>query len=422
MFSFKIKLQDQNSKARIGVLNTPHGQIETPAFMPVATLGTVKSISNPELEDLGVQILIANLYHLLLRPGMEVIKKFQGLHNFMNWQKPIMTDSGGFQVFSLATLRKINKEGAKFNSHIDGKEYFLTPEKVIEYQSILKSDLIMPLDICSPFNVGHKEAKEALEITNDWLVRSIKSFESGNPRVYVRGTVPHASSGGTLRSASSFAEATEGTPIHPRSHERDFLRSPKLAEEGKNQALFGIIQGGLFDDLRIQSAQFVSQQKVFGIAVGGLSVGEKRKDMYHILDVIAPYLPKDRPQHLLGVGEPNDLLESIERGMDLFDCVLPTRLARHGTALTSKGKINLRQEKYIFDKNPLDKKCCCFVCQNYSLGYLRHLVHEKEILGIRFLTFHNLNFMLDLITGVKKAIAENKWGKFKKEFLDEYQG
>lgn len=366
-FSFKITKKDSNSNARTGIVKTPRGKIKTPVFMPCATKATVKTLTPQEVKTLGYEIILGNAYHLYLRPGLEVIKKFGSLHNFMGWQGPILTDSGGFQVFSLSKLAKIKNNGVEFRSHIDGSKHFFTPEKVIKIQQTLGSDLMMPLDVCLAPDANFKKTKESMGLTHQWLLQSIK--------------------------------------VHK------FQKS----------ALFGIVQGGFFEDLRKESARFIAAQKTFGIAIGGVSVGETRNEMYNIIDITIPELPLEKPRHLLGVGEPIDILESVERGIDMFDCVLPTRLARHNSAWTKNGRINLRNQKYQFSKSPIEKDCQCFACQNFSAGYLRHLTIENEMLGARLLTIHNLYFLQILMQNIRQTIKENKFLEFKKDFVKQFR-
>lgn len=374
MFEFKIIKNCPQTKARVGKFKTPHGIIETPVFMPVGTLASVKTVSQEELKKIGTEIILANAYHLYLRPGYKIIKKLGGLHNFMNWQKPILTDSGGFQVFSLGmgsknnnTLVKINNNGVWFRSHLDGSRHFFTPEKVIKIENDLDADIIMAFDECAPIGVSKKYVKEAMERTHQWLIRS------------------------------------------------------KKAHKNKNQALFGIIQGGIYKDLREKSAKFVSSLDLPGIALGGLAVGEPKKKRYEIVKFTEKFLPKDKPRYLMGVGDPKDLLESIERGMDMFDSVMPTRIARNGTVWNNEGRIDLTTSKYKRDSKPIDKNCSCPACKNYSRAYISHLLREKEILGIRLTTIHNLYFIFNLIKNTRKAIKKGKFLEFKRKFLKKFK-
>ena len=367
MFEFKVKKTDKNSKARVGEVKTSHGSFKTPCFMPVGTLGTVKTLTKEELIELGAEIILGNAYHLYLRPGTEIIKKAGGLHKFMNWDRPILTDSGGFQVFSLAKLRKITNKGVEFSSHIDGSKHFFTPEKAIKIQNDLGADIIMAFDECAPYPVTHEYAFSAMERTHLWAEKCLKFHKK------------------------------------------------------KSQALFGIIQGSVYKDLRIESAKFISSLDFPGIAIGGVSVGESRAEMYKAISWCEPYIPKDKPKYVMGVGEPVDLLESIERGIDMFDCALPTRIARNGAVWTKTGRINLRNSKYKKDLSPIEKNCACFACKNYTKAYISHLIGVKEILGIRLTTIHNLHFILNLLADSRKAIKNDEFSKFKKDFIKSFK-
>lgn len=364
---FKFKLLKTSGKARLGKIKTSRGVIDTPVFMPVGTLATVKTLTPEDIHALDTQIILANTYHLHLRPGEKLIKKAGGLHKFMSWDRPILTDSGGFQVFSLSSLRKVFDRGVKFKSHLDGKEVFLTPESAIKIQEDLGADIIMALDDVVASDVTKKRTKEAMDRTHSWLERCIKSHTN------------------------------------------------------TNQALFGIIQGGIFADLRIESAKFVSNTSVLGIAIGGLSVGESRSTMYEMLDIVESVIPENKPRYLMGVGDPVDLLESIDRGMDMFDCVLPTRLARHGTVWAYKGKINILNAKFKSIFKPIDSKCNCYACQNFTLAYIHHLLKEKEILGMRLTTMHNLHFLLQLMKDARHHIRQNTFTGFKKRFIKTFR-
>jgi queuine tRNA-ribosyltransferase len=367
MFKFKVKKIDKNTKARIGEIETSHGKIKTPCFIPVATLGSVKTLSKEELETLGAEIILGNAYHLYLRPGINIIKKFGGLHEFINWPKPILTDSGGFQVFSLARLRKITNEGVEFASHIDGSKHLFTPERAIKIQKDLGGDIIMAFDECAPYPCDHEYAKKAMERTHLWA-KKCKSYH-----------------------------------------------------RAKNQALFGIIQGSVYKDLRQESVKFIVSLDFPGIAIGGVSVGESRKQMYQAIEWCEPHIPKNKPRYLMGVGEPIDLLESIDKGMDIFDCALPTRIARNGAVWTKKGRINLRNSHFKKDFKPIEDGCGCYTCQNYSKSYIRHLICEKEILGIRLTTIHNLYFIFNLIKNARQAIRKNTFGNYKKTFIKQFR-
>ncbi|MGE5416439.1 MAG: tRNA guanosine(34) transglycosylase Tgt [Acidobacteriota bacterium] len=366
MFQFDLQKKSLNTKGRLGQISTPHGSFTTPIFMPVGTQATVKTLTPDDLYEIGTDVILGNTYHLNLRPGPEVVRKAGGLHKFMNYNRPILTDSGGFQVFSLAGLRKINEDGVEFSSHIDGSLRFLTPEKSIEIQESLGADIIMCFDECTPYPATHEYAEQALERTTRWA-RRCKEF-----------------------------------------HTRD------------DQALFGIVQGGVFEDLRIRSARELIEIGFPGYAVGGLSVGEPKEDMYRILDMVDDMLPEDKPRYLMGVGTPEDLLEGVARGIDMFDCVMPTRLARHGTAYTATGKITVRNAKYAEDFGPLDPHCECKVCRNYSRAYLRHLVKSSEILGLILLSYHNVYFLVKLMRDIRQSLAEDSFTVFYEDFLGKY--
>ena len=361
-FSYKILHTCAQSGARVGELTTPHGKIITPVFMPVGTRATVKSLSPEEVENSGAQIILSNTYHLHLRPGEELIKKAGGLHKFMGWDKPILTDSGGFQVFSLAKLRKISEEGVDFNSHIDGSLQHFSPESAIDIENALGADIIMAFDVCSEAGTSRQESERVMELTARWLRRCAEH------------------------------------------HTRD------------DQMLFPIIQGNMFDDLRLRSLEHSKEYAKCGIAIGGLSVGEDKETMYHVLDVLRPGYPENMPRYLMGVGSPDCLVEGVLRGIDMFDCVLPTRTARNGTAYTSAGKINIRNLKYREDFSPLDENCDCYCCRNFSKAYLRHLVQSDEILGGRMLSLHNITYLARLMSRIREAIMQDRFGDFAKEF------
>ena len=364
MIDFQVSNQD--GTARAGKLDTPHGNILTPIFMPVGTLGTVKAAAPEELKALGTQILLGNTYHLHLRPGDELIHKLGGLHRFMNWDGPILTDSGGFQVFSLAKLLKREEEGVVFRSHIDGRKVKLTPESSIAIQQNLGSTIMMCFDECLELPAEREKVQRSLELTSRWATRC------------------------------KDARTTD-------------------------QALFGIIHGGGEEDLREESLQQLQEIGFDGYAIGGLSVGESNEEMYRVTRHIAPRMPSDLPRYLMGVGEPRDLLEGVEAGVDMFDCVLPTRNARNGSLFTSHGKISIKQARFREDPKPLDPECQCNTCQHYSRAYLRHLYLSGEILGMRLNTLHNLHFFLNLMKNARNAILENRFAAFKKEFLEGYQ-
>ena len=365
-FSYEILHIDKHTGARAGVFHTPHGDIETPIFMPVGTAATVKSLLPSTLKELGTQILLSNTYHLYLRPGSEIVAAAGGLHEFMHWDKPILTDSGGFQVFSLGDLRKITDEGVTFSSHIDGSKHIFTPESVMKTEHDLGADIIMAFDECSTYGCDKQYAKAAMERTHRWLDRCAHAHVNGR------------------------------------------------------QMLFPIVQGNMFADLRVQSAKFVSNYAECGIAVGGLSVGEPSDVMYQMLDEIRPYLPENMPHYLMGVGTPDYILEGIERGIDMCDCVLPTRIARNGTAMTSHGKVVVRNGVYKQDFTPLDDECDCYCCRNFTKAYLRHLVNCKEILAAELLSIHNVRFLLRLVEGAREAIKNDSFLDYKREFYQKY--
>ncbi len=364
---FELIKECKQSGARLGKLHTPHGVIETPIFMPVGTQATVKAMTPEELKDIEAQIILSNTYHLYLRPGHELVEKAGGLHKFMNWDRPILTDSGGFQVFSLGDLRKITEEGVEFRSHLDGSKHFLSPEKAIEIENALGADIIMAFDECAPYPADHKYVKNSLERTTRWAKRC-----------------------------------------------KDAHKNPET------QALFGIVQGGMYRDLREQSAAEITALDFPGYAIGGLSVGEPKPLMYEVLEYTAPLLPKDKARYLMGVGSPDDLLEGVLRGVDMFDCVLPTRIARNGTAMTSVGKVAIKNAKYFDDFSPLDPNCDCYTCKNYTKAYLRHLYKANEILSARLMSYHNLHFLLNLMKEARQAIMEDRFLDFKEEFFQKY--
>jgi len=363
---FSLIHQDKNSRARLGKLSLARGEIDTPCFMPVGTQGTVKTLSPQELAGSGAQIILSNAYHLFLRPGMEVIKKAGGLHNFMSWQGPILTDSGGYQIFSLALLRKVTDEGVQFQSHIDGMKHFFQPQDVIQIQEVLASDIMMPLDECVHYPCAKDRAEVAMKRTLDWARRS------------------------------------------------------KAAASGKGQLLFAIVQGATYEDLRQACAERLLEIGFDGYALGGISVGEPRNVRYNIVDFTAGCLPKDAPRYLMGVGMPEDIVEAAGCGIDMFDCVIPTRYGRNGTAFTSAGKLTVRNAPYIEDFTPLDARCGCYTCRNFSRAYLRHLFNTDETLGLRLVSLHNVHFYLELMRGIREAILEDRFLNFKKEFLNSY--
>ena len=353
--------------ARRGIVHTPHGDIQTPVFMPVGTQATVKSMTPEELKEVGAQIILANTYHLFLRPGHELVKEAGGLHKFMHWDRPILTDSGGFQVFSLGALRTISEEGVEFRSHLDGSKQFLSPEKAMEVENALGADIIMAFDECCPYPSTYEYTKKSMERTTRWAKRCKEA------------------------------------------HNRK-----------EDQGLFGIIQGGFYKDLRKQSAEDLIKLDFPGYAIGGISVGEPKEEFLDILQYTTPLMPENKPRYLMGVGTPDYLVEAAIAGIDMCDCVIPTRLARHGTAFTSKGKIVVRNAIYERDFNPLDDECDCYACRNYTRAYIRHLVKTNEILGIRLLSIHNIKFLTNLMDKVRIEIERDNLGSFRKEFYRKY--
>ena len=357
----------KQSGGRLGRLHTPHGTIETPVFMPVGTQGTVKAMDPSELMDIGAEIVLSNTYHLHMRPGEKLIERAGGLHKFMNWDKTILTDSGGFQVFSLAELRNIKEEGVIFKSHIDGSKHFISPEKAIEIQNALGSDIIMAFDECLPHPCEYDYAKKSLHRTIRWAERCLET---------------HKNTG--------------------------------------NQGLFGIIQGGMYKDLREESVREMVKLDFPGYSIGGLSIGEPKPIMYQVLDWTVHLLPENKARYLMGVGSPDCLIEGAIRGIDMFDCVLPTRIARNGTVFTSKGKVVIGNAQYAEDFAPMDDECDCYACKNFSRAYIRHLFKAKEILGPRLTTIHNLRFLINLMAQIRQAIREDSLLDFKKEFFKKY--
>lgn len=367
---FNLIHTDGRSKARVGVLETAHGKIETPIFMPVGTAGTVKGVNQRELkEDIGAQIILGNTYHLYLRPGTELLEQAGGLHRFMNWDRPILTDSGGFQVFSLSDIRKITEDGVRFTSHIDGSRHLFTPEKAIDIQRSIGGDIIMAFDECTPYPCEFRTAKKSMELTHRWLERCCSHMDSQPPKY------------------------------------------------GYTQTLFPIVQGSTFSELRRQSAEFISAQDRAGNAIGGLSVGEPAEVMYELTDLVTDILPKEKPRYLMGVGTPANILEGIARGVDMFDCVMPTRNARNGMLFTREGIINIRNEKWKNDLSPIDAEGASFVDTMYSKAYLRHLHTSKEILAAQIATIHNLSFYLWLVKEARKHILDGDFVSWKDALL-----
>ena len=382
--SFEPLATDRHSKARRGRLTTAHGDIDTPAFMPVGTQGSVKGVSPRELRELKAQIVLGNTYHLSVRPGLDVIKHFGGLHSFMNWHGPIVTDSGGYQIFSLAKLRKITEDGVEFQNHIDGARAFISPEIAMEIQMLFGSDIAMALDECVPYPCEYDYAAQSAEMTTRWAKRCLEWKR---------------------RNGETAKLGLADSPIR------------SLADS----FLFGIIQGATFEDLRKESAHAIVDLGFDGYAIGGVSVGEPQEEMMRAVEWAEPFLPGDKPRYAMGLGTPPQLLELIARGMDMFDCVLPTRLARNGTAFTATGTVNLKNAEFILDKNPIEENCACEACREFSRGYIRHLIKAEEILGLRLITLHNLHFYLNLMKQARTEIEKGTFDQFRKAFVAEYK-
>lgn len=364
---FTVTQESKNTRARLGHLQTTHGVIETPVFMPVGTQATVKTMTPHELKDLGAEIILSNTYHLYLRPGSDVVAEAGGLHSFMNWNRPILTDSGGFQVFSLGPLRTISESGVEFRSHLDGSKHFISPEKSMEIQMNLGADIIMAFDECAPYPADREYVKKSKDLTTRWAKRCQEA------------------------------------------HTRD------------DQALFGIVQGGMYGDLRRESALELMELDFPGYGIGGLSVGEPKAIMYEVLEDLVPVMSKDKPRYLMGVGSPDCLVEGVLRGVDMFDCVWPTRLARHGQVITRRGNMTIRNLPYARDFTPIEEDCTCYTCQNYSRAYIRHLLKANEVLGMRLTTIHNIAFLMRLMKDIRQAIASDTLLEFSQEFLASYQ-
>ena len=373
----RYKLLKTDGNTRLGQIHTQRGTVNTPAFIPVGTIATVKAMNPDELGEMGAEIILSNTYHLYLRPGHEVIRKLGGLHEFMNWKGPLLTDSGGFQVFSLSPLRKISEEGVTFKSHLDGSTHFLTPELVMEIQSALGSDIAMTFDECTPYPATKEYALNSLKLTSKWAERCLKAIKK------LKSPHPPFSKGG---------------------------------QGGINQALFAIVQGGTYKELRKQSAEELIEMGFDGYALGGLSVGEPKELMYETVNFTTPLLPKEKTRYLMGIGDLADVLEAVSAGIDIFDCVMPTRNARNGTLFTSTGRISIKREEFKEDPEPLDKDCGCYTCRNYSRAYLRHLFMSKEILSMRLNTTHNLYFYLRFFERMREAIGEGRFDQFQKKW------
>lgn len=373
MAFFEITHSSPVGKERCGILNLPHGSVETPVFMPVGTNATVKAVSKDDLEEIGFDLILANTYHLFLRPGPDLIEEAGGLHGFSGWKRNFLTDSGGFQVFSLSKIRKITSEGVTFASHIDGSRKLFTPESVVDVQSQYNSDIQMQLDVCTGWNEGRKAAEKALETTSRWLERAEKEWRIKQ-------------------------------------------------NTGYKGALFPIVQGNFFEDLRQQSAQFVSSfTDLPGIAIGGLSVGEPAEEFAHFLQHTVQFLPAAKPKYVMGIGTPDYILEAVADGIDMFDCVLPTRNARNGSYFTHDGMLSIKQERFMHDFSPVDSECHCKVCRNYSRAYLRHLFKDQEILGSMLASYHNLYFLHNMMKEVRLAIRENRFAQYRSDFLTRFK-
>lgn len=379
----KFLLKNLDNKSRAGIVKTNRGVINTPVFMPVGTQGTVKAMSPEELKELGAEIMLCNTYHLYLRPGHEIIHRMGGLHKFINWDGPILTDSGGFQVYSLASLRKITEEGVEFISHIDGSLCFIGPQKAMEIQAALGSDIVMAFDECTPHPAEYEYAVKSLRLTTKWARRCKAEIEKIR-RLEVKGRAEEA----------------------------------QLLDFSTSQSLFGIIQGGMYKDLRRRGLEELIEIGFDGYAVGGLSVGESKEEMYEIIEFICPLMPSEKPRYLMGVGDLIDVLAAVENGFDMFDCVMPTRNARNGTLFTSKGKISIKRTEFKSDPDSLDPNCNCYTCRNYSKAYLRHLFLSKEILSMRLNTIHNLYFYLNFFKNMQKAISNKTFKQFKRHWDD----
>ncbi|MEE8448325.1 MAG: tRNA guanosine(34) transglycosylase Tgt [Thermodesulfobacteriota bacterium] len=362
-FQFQLEAKDGKTQARLGRMVTPHGEVTTPVFVPVGTQGTVKSLTPEDLLELGVEIMLGNTYHLYLRPGPEVIKKLGGLHRFIHWERPLLTDSGGYQVYSMASLRKVSEEGVTFRSHLDGSELFLSPEKSVEIQEALGADIIMTLDECIPYPATYGYAQYSTQLTGRWARRCL------------------------------------------------------AAKKNDQQALFAVVQGGMFPELRERSARELVAMGFDGYALGGLSVGESKETLFAVVKTTLPLLPEEKPRYLMGVGKPEDLIEAVAQGVDLFDCVLPTRNARNGMLFTSFGKLLIKRQEYADDERPIDPSCSCYTCCNYSRAYLRHLFLAQEILSPRLNTIHNLSYYNNLIEAMRRAISRGEFSYFAEGFF-----
>ena len=371
--AFNLLARDPASNARAGRMTTPHGEIRTPVFMPVGTQATVKTLTPEELEAAGAQIILGNTYHLFLRPGHALIREMGGLHGFMNWRRPLLTDSGGYQVFSLSDLKSIREEGVTFQSHIDGSRHLFTPESVMEIETALGADIIAPLDECPPYPCDYGYAKDSAALTLRWAERSQKRFDE-----------------------------LEGERAHP-------------------QALFGIVQGSVYEDLRVDCARSLVDRGFDAYAIGGMSIGEPKSAMADLIDATVEHLPEDRPRYLMGAGTPEDLVDAVGRGIDMFDCVIPTREGRNGALYTRSGRVNIYNARFRADAGPIDTSCSCYACRTFSRSYIRHLYRAGEILGPRMGTLHNIHFYVGLVSEMRKAILEGRFGAWSRSFLTAYR-
>lgn len=364
---YELIKEEKNTGARLGILHTPHGSFETPIYMPVGTLATVKGLAPEELKDMGAEIVLSNTYHLWLRPGEDIVEEAGGLHKFMNWDRGILTDSGGFQVFSLSDIRRIEEEGVHFRNHMSGEKLFLSPEKAIHIENALGADIIMSFDECPPFNESYDYVKKSIERTTRWAERGLKAHKNQS-----------------------------------------------------TQALFGIMQGAGYKDLRIQHARDLASMDFPGYSIGGLSVGETKQEMNDVLDYLTPEMPKHKPRYLMGVGSPDALIDGVIRGVDMFDCVLATRIARNGTCMTSTGRLVVKNAQYARDFRPIDEHCNCYTCRNYTRAYVRHLIKTDEIFGMRLASIHNVHFLLQLMKDVRENIKNDSLLEFRQDFFERY--
>lgn len=395
----QFSLHNTDGQARRGTVHLPHGEVQTPAFMPVGTYGTVKAMSPQELDEIQAHIVLGNTFHLWLRPGLEVIAAHAGLHTFMGWDKPILTDSGGFQVFSLGPMRKISEAGVKFKNPINGDTCFLTPEESMRIQRVLNSDIVMIFDECTPYPATHIEAQKSMELSLRWAKRSRDAFD-----VYQAQPMSEA-----MTMQGNEEEIKKIIDETPREHSHG-------VQDEESNALFGIIQGGMYEDLRDRSLNALKQLNFDGYAIGGLSVGEPKEDMLRILAHTAPQMPQDKPRYLMGVGTPEDLVDAVSHGIDMFDCVMPTRNARNGWLFTQYGDVKIKNASYKNDTRPLDADCACYTCQHFTRSYLHHLHRIGEILGSRLNTIHNLHYYQVLMQGMRAAIEQGTFAEFKVEF------